>query len=193
VRQIGKGRFTTAWRAVEVSLSHLVYLVVDQEHDSSKQLLSQCRGEHIPHLRCLGDIGERVLYETTYYQPLTAQIKGAWAQYKLLREAYDCAMRMFHDRRNRREPLQEQVRQANQVFSDQVADATYISDSLKDSVESMMTWVDNWPGYLIEIAKRNLAVDCQGRLILLDPCFDADALQKTQQAHLRRARFAVAR
>lgn len=186
VEKIGKGRYTTAWRN-----SHYVYLQT-HENDSSKELLSRLPDNpHLPKVECLGIFDGNSpyrLFREPLYQPLTAKHRKAWELFKLVKTARDEAERESrHARAWTRSDPGTDAMELNQLFEDKIVDATYIPEPLKDAVRKLTYACANYGAYCIEITKKNCAVDADGNLILLDPCFDLaevrEAMEKRMKAH----------
>jgi hypothetical protein len=169
VEKLGSGRFTTAWQVVGPKVKgqyDKVYLQV-KKRDNSKEIMAHMQGNiHIPTLERVDFIGDDTLYVTQYYHPLKAQHKEAWKQYKILKnliekEWYSCVTRGAN-----------RIYKTNEGFACAAACNSDLPTTLQNAIYELSDWCNAYEGYLIEIAVRNLAVDDNGTLILLDPCFN---------------------
>jgi hypothetical protein len=183
VERIGRGRYTTAWKN-----SHYVYLQT-HEKDSSKDLLSHLPdNKHLPKVERLGDFGRNSpfrLYREPLYMPLTAKCGDAWSQFKELKRMREEAERNCRTRNGFGRFAD--AAELNYEFDTLVQDATYLSDEIKRAVTDLTYAAGNYGEYMIEITKKNCAVDSEGNLVLLDPVFDwrevYESRQKAMQKH----------
>lgn len=183
VRRLGKGRYTEAWKAPD----NVVYLKV-KDGEYSKEILANLTASkqnntfHIP--QCVHvsneDVGFR-WYKMPLYFPLTASNKRAWSDFKALSKM-------------REEAGQIQMREMsknfmafdiNNEFNDLVQ-ASDLSPSIKEAVDLLVNEAVNYGEYLIEITKKNCAVDDCGNLILLDPLFDWDEVKRANKIRQRK-------
>jgi hypothetical protein len=178
VERLGQGRYTEAWKAH----GDIVYLRV-KEGEYSKEILEVLtrteRNIHIPKCSRVGnDTGAFTWYKMPLYFPLAASSKRAWSDFKALRkmreDAYDI---------NR---MRQMASDVNARFDDAVQEST-LSPSIKEAVALIVNEACNYGEYLIEITKKNCAVDRSGNLILLDPLFDWDEV-KSANRKLRESR-----
>lgn len=180
VEKLGKGRYTMAWRSV--SNPAVVYLQVS-DRDNSKELLSHLDGVHIPKLEQCGQFtAEETLYRTQFYEPLTASNRPAWNLFKVLQRYAEQALREAQPKYNER----LNVQRVNEDFASLVEEDDALPQSIRDDVRALVNWACSYGEYLIEISKRNLAVDGE-TLILLDPVFDYAEVERANQEAKRRA------
>lgn len=183
VEQIGKGRFCTAYRAI-ADQSIVYLLVAESQGDYSKEILSHCSpSPYLPQIEQLGEIGDRRLYQTRYYHPLKAKHRTAWQQFRLLQSAAETARKetiqhlMQHWWMRGHECMQRTI---------ELLEDTIPAD-LSSTLEHLATWAGDYAqSYTFEFAARNLAVDDDGHLILLDPIFDMETIGKQRIASARR-------
>jgi len=183
VEQLGRGRYTIAWRSV--ANPSAVYLQV-RDVDKSKELLSRLEGPHIPKLEYCGQFeAEETLYLTQFYAPLTAKNKAAWNVYKVLSRYAEQAYRQNQPQSyGRQEPLN--VQRVNEDFASMVEEDDELPQSIREDVRALVSWSCSYGDYMVEIAKRNLAVDGE-TLILLDPVFDQAEVARTNREAAKRA------
>jgi hypothetical protein len=174
VERIGKGRFTTAYRANECT----VYLVVNKDAgDYSKHILSNCDGPYIPELERVGHTkAGHTVWRTRYYQRLRADHKAAWAEYKRLKNVwlplhwsagheYGRGLRIMDGTIDKLDP----------------------DHPLTKALQQIRDECTNYGlSYTFEFAPRNLGVDTAGHLILLDPIFDLETIQRGIVARRKR-------
>lgn len=189
VERIGKGAFCTAYRLCESQqtsreAAERVYLVVKDE-DASKEILSGCESPHIPQLERVGSIGDAYLWQTRYYSPLTASSREAWKTFKMLAACNEDARRKFYAVRGNHWGAE-----ANRATVE-LAKAEGIETPLLEALHLLTEQAAQYgESYTFEFARRNLAVDREGRLILLDPLFDLEAIsRRNDAARKRRERY----
>jgi hypothetical protein len=183
VAQLGRGRYTIAWQ--DVCDPSIVYLQVNDK-DKSKELLSRLEGPHIPKLEHCGVFdAEETLYRTQFYTPLTAKNRAAWELFKVLKGYAETAFRQNQPQGfGRQEPLN--IQRVNEDFASMVEESDELPQSIRDDVRGLVHWAGSYGDYVIEIAKRNLAVDGE-TLILLDPVFDHADIKQTHREAVARA------
>jgi len=187
VEQIGKGRFSEAWK----NGTH-VYVITRERSwgvDYSKRVLTELETEnpHIPKVELIGELDSdrSDVFRMPLYKPLTAKEKEAWKQFKelarLREQAWDNAFRTgqrfnAYNAVNMCEDFASLVEES-EAFPEELKEAVRM---LADACRERSTWV-------MEIAKRNLCVDEEGRLILLDCMFDLEVLE-SQRGEARKRR-----
>ena len=185
VQKLGRGRYTTAWRSIADPTT--VYLQV-REGENSKELLSRLAAKHIPVLERVGTLGDCDLYKSRYYSKLTAKSGEAWRHFRALQKHIQQAHIEQQATRSRLSGDAERARQTNDRFQFFVEEDETLPDSLREAIVSIVTWAASYTGYLIEICAKNLAVDSDGALILLDPIFDlTEVLGASDRARRERA------
>lgn len=188
VERIGRGRYTTAWRN-----SHNVYLQVKEIEDSKEILASlatEPRNQHIPDCKFLAWADNNSpyrWYRMPLYQPLTAKSGKAWEDFKLIKSLRDETnnerVKGMWSRGGRGDM---DATEFNALFNDKVQDATYLSDALKEAIQQLVDEACNYGQYMIEITKKNCAVDNAGNLILLDPLFDYAEVKAARDRQMKR-------
>lgn len=190
VEQIGKGRFVAAFRSVDCPST--VYLLVNQsDGDYSKEILGQLQDRpYIPRLKHLGDL-ERSgrfgrsdsveVYETVFYRRLNASFKDAWRAYKQMRDAREAAFTAkFYNRDNRASYFNGAA-----IMDDTLDRLAALPDFPADLLATLRDIADEasnyGASYTFEFIPRNLAVDADGGLILLDPVFDMETVAKSRR------------
>ena len=197
VQQIGRGRFTTAYRPVTDLPHDLVYLFVREEHgDYSKRILEEAaKGEppevrdYLPVLEHLGarevvngyprtSTGELAVFRTRFYLPLTAKHVRAWREFKALVAARDEAWREQINWQDRR------WMQNGHAVMDRTIDLLdkrgEVPPALIEALRAIRDAAGNYgASYVFEFAKRNIGIrGAGGNLILLDPVFDIETVQR---------------
>lgn len=189
VERIGKGRYTEAFKH-----GNFVYLRV-REPEYSKEILANItkrdtgRRDHNPHIpNCEfleSESGPYKWYQMPLYYPLTAKCKKAWAQFKFLKkakeDAYDAMTSSLHGSQH------AMANDINQEMDNLVKNSD-MTPSLKSAIELLVNEAANYGEYLIEITKKNCAVDSAQNLILLDPLFDWDEVKTAIEK--QRSRYA---
>ena len=171
---LGRGQFTTAYVADD-----LVYLVVpDDCGDFSKDILESCEPmPHLPTCEKFGMTETGTVWREHLYAPLTRANKQAWADFKTLQKARDEAWAQAQGRNF-------SVHNGHVVMQTTV---DLLPDGpLKNALDELRSAAANYgSSYCFEFAKRNLAVDKDGRLILLDCTFDLETVHKLRTKHRR--------
>lgn len=179
---LGKGKFVTAWRKPGTDL---VYLV---GYDVTKECIAlwgqDKENGHIPVLKCAGYCNnntEAQVYETRYYAPLKAANKTAWAEYKALKEllkkadttilnkngGFSYSIRSFSYSIYGYDVCQELVNLA--------AIDSRVSPLTVSALQTMLDAATNaGASIMMEFAPRNLGVNKNGQLVLLDVFFDSN-------------------
>jgi len=176
VERIGSGRYTTAWRN-----NHFVYLQT-HEDDRSKEILLRIDGEHlhIPRVERL-EWDERnkkyEWYREPLYKPLTAKSGDAWKQFKILHKYYNGA----YSEAMKRDSYRWDAYTFNGVLREDMENDDQLPQSLRDAVIALIDEAGDYGQYMVEITKKNSAVDDDGRLILLDPLFNLQELRDERQ------------
>lgn len=188
-KQIGKGRFTTAFYSPRTEKVYL-FLKDGEDGDASKEILSHLHStnKHIPQTEFFDTTPDGRIYTQPLYRPLTAANQVAWKQFKQLQKAYEeIAIKFNRDMsvftRNSREWLYR-CNETMQTLIDLVEDS-----DLREALETLLYATQNYGGsWMFEFAKRNLAVDEKGNLILLDAIFNREILlRQTENKKIRRS------
>lgn len=177
---LGKGMFCTAYRRVDNG--RVIVFSIDGEH--SKELLSMCgKMPHIPDVsRIDGSADDQYAYEMPYYEPLTTKSKVAWKQYKALEVARQEAYKKYVT-------LSRPLYLCGYDLNYHVTQIADIPDDLRDAIKEIADWGCNYgEEYVFEFAKRNMCVDEDDRLVLLDPIFNSKLVHQIMEAKRRKAR-----
>ena len=62
-------------------------------------------------------------------------------------------------------------------------DAVYLSDTIKEAIGQLIDECANFGPYILEVTKKNCAVDDAGHLILLDAVFDLSEVRAQWRKH----------
>ncbi len=164
---LGKGSFSTCFK-----VDSLVYSFVrtDKDHvDYSKEAISQWAEEnpHIPEFKNVGDFKNGEVYTSPLYNELTKKNKQAWSQYKLIASLANKNLR-YNKKGYNLFINREFIDSLKDVISDEIFNALHI---LNDAMSNYGDF------YMMEFPKRNLKVNDEGNLILLDVFFNPKALK----------------
>lgn len=183
---IGKGAFWEAFR-----VKNWVYLVERPNHhgtDYAKEIMlwapkwSGVR-KHLPVIEHVGELEdfERQVYRMKYYEPLTAAHKVAWTQFKALQSAANQAYSTdWVERKNMRSDA------INRLILNNAK--PFITPALYRALEAIYDASLNYGDHFaFEFATRNLKVDAKGNLILVDPIFDQEIINKTHAQRVAKA------
>lgn len=182
VQQLGKGRFCTAYQSL--NRADLVWLVVQQHHgDYSKEILIEAGMEsnrYIPQLEHVGDMGEATVYQTRFYHKLTAVSKGAWREYRILQRAREAVWRTVPTGPCKGLDVMDAIIKAVECA---------VSGELLEALAQIRDSCTNYgQSYTFEFAPRNLAVNDDGGLILLDPVFNLETIERDRITAERKRR-----
>jgi len=195
MKRIGKGMFARAYR--DRSDPSKVWLFVD-DRAHEKEILWMLRDEaednpHLPKIERMGFTEDETVYRMPFYHKLTkARAPEAWREYMEIKRCLD-----------------EQVSHGRNLF--QGYERTYaavqclkdgptpswpsslvtarVSELTLEALESLRdTAADYGSNYWMEISPRNLAVDDDGNLVLLDILFDAKLVRNIRQQEAKKAR-----
>lgn len=194
---LGRGHSTLAFRlAGDGPVILYVYF-----GDFCKEILTGLQGAHDeggvwhegrnPHLPEIEQIGvfdapryadDIRVYRAKWYAPLTAAHKEAWALRNELQRVRDEAYSEIITR-------PEAACYEGVTVNYAVQTRARVPDSLRGALEQLTNEAANYgAGYMFDgFKKGNQGVDEEGRLILLDPLFDAEAVYREHLARLRRA------
>ena len=175
--EIGHGAFSFAYRTED---GKTVFVVV-KKGSWDKEILATAheddpKNPHIPAVQFVDalDDGRRVYRMPFYESPIRTARKQAWAHFRAMRDAHEAEVHAT-DFFMMRDPYQGHCVMSGVVdrLRGKVPAALLRAlEAIKDaSTDYGSTW---W----FEFAARNLATDAKGRLVLLDPIYDKDFLQK---------------
>lgn len=176
---LGAGRFTNAFLH-----GRDVYLFTHYG-DYSKEILWQCnerpRNPHIPVMERIDVLDgpkyadwDIYVYRSRYYEmPLSANTGRAWQDYKALRLVREKAHWLEPDKRV---IDTDRCRNINYYVSDNAKITAKALEALKELADGCANYGDN---YLFDdFRARNLGTDERGRLVFVDPVFNAEIVNK---------------
>jgi len=169
--KIGKGAFSTAYRNEDVVRVVVKWRKGRKQMDYAKQALAffAGTGKHIPQIERLDFGDDWEVYELPFYQRLTKDFATAWKQFQTLRKLWQKNQVCFQQSRYARiEKFLEMVKESNLPAS--------LVEDLESIIIAFSTFGED--AFLLEFSARNLAVDSDGNLILLDIGFNPAALEK---------------
>jgi hypothetical protein len=153
---------------VDNTVYAFVKLASYYETDYSKEAIAEfASGINLPDIVRLGESenGDFTLYSMPYYNPLTKESGQAWKEFQQLKRIWSGTSKSYDESGydyNLR--IIEQARQSG------------LDAGLIESLESINDACTNYGlDYRFEFAQRNLKVDGNNRLILLDVIFNARA------------------
>lgn len=158
---IGKGQFSTCYR-----IDDKVYSFT--KNDPSKELVNLfCDNNiHLPALHLFESHDDYIqVYEMPFYNKLTKDSEPAWSQYKALKSLWEGIPVPW-------KAPQDWHKDKVQKFQNLV-NASDLPSSLKDAIDQLCSNSYNYDRILFEFSPRNLGLDDQGNLVLLDVIFQA--------------------
>lgn len=163
---LGKGTFAQAYQADKD-----VYVLVKDCFMKESIALFADKIPHVPDIEHLGNLDSGVqVYKMPFYEKLRKTHAEAWSHYR--------AIMVVRDEMNRERPrgLQEDLRDTVERLKGRVPDA--LVRALETIIEASL----NYGETMLDLGPRNLAVDSDGRLILLDILFQPEVLKQKQRA-----------
>jgi hypothetical protein len=200
LKQIGKGHFAVAYQRLDM-LDEVVVVTKDDTYD--KNILAEAHADdpdnpHIPAVVMRGHTDEKSIYTIPWYKaPLRkGDSAKAWAQYTAIKKCLTSAWDTTRKRRGRE--TDGRLTFEGHAVADltvECARAAKVSARLCNALESIQGTMANYgASYVFEFVPRNLATDAKGNLVLLDPMFDMEVVQKNREAAQReRERVAAMR
>jgi len=193
LERLGKGQFHTCYVDRTKGQVYAVTIDRDGSEDHSKEILSHPQlgvdpNPHIPPVEYLGSIGggDRRVYRMPLYQPLRAQHKLAWEQFRALVAARETAWKMTVKELHGKMRLSDWGFTVN-THTCTLMDSPAVSGDLRDALWDIRDAASNYgQSYCMEFSKRNCMVDGNGRLILLDVLFNLEAVEAIQKKKERR-------
>lgn len=194
--QIGKGHSTTAYQGDD----QWVYLITKHDaRDQAKDVLVDINqfaedrefSKHYPYIEAVGFISkgneDDYVYRMPYYRRVTASDKIAWHSAQILSKLLDEAWVYAN--------YQARIQYRDLGFTDlsakaydcreklaELVDTTRIPETLKEAVKFMAERLSDYEeGWCFEFPKRNLSVDEEGNLVLLDVIFNIIELDKLRK------------
>lgn len=166
---LGKGKFNTCWLVNDIVYCFVKHNYNNHATDYSKEGISRWADSdniHIPQLKKMGEseCGKYMIYTMPRYQKLTAQSGNAWQQYKKLNRIWINNFTV--------NPLTGYERNNNIINTLR----GNIDESIINALQSINDALANYGDYYyFEFPKRNLMVNSNGTLILLDVIFNSHA------------------
>ena len=178
---IGKGAFAKCYR-VNNTVYSFVKVSEYELTDYSKEAVAEwASGAHVPDIKKLGYSEDEnyLVYSMPYYQPLTAKCGKAWKQAKKLISIYNSMSSA--DAKTSCD--------FNQEFIESVRNVANLENGLSEIIEdleSLSYACSNYGSdYEMEFTKRNLKIDENGALILLDVMYNHTAITRMLQNRIR--------
>lgn len=196
---LGAGMFHTCYLDTTTKRVYSVTKDRDIEGavDYSKEILSHPQlgcdpSPHIPTVEYVGDLegSDRRVYRMPVYQKLRAKInQDAWFYLKRLEQARKDAWDAIYQKW----VASRQLRITDiGVFVNQrvleLMDVPGVPESLKEALNSLYEAAQNYgTSYVFEFSPRNVMVDENGTLILLDVLFNLEATEAIRAAQAKKA------
>lgn len=195
---LGRGRYTVAFRLAGDG----PVILYSYFGDMCKEILASLQGAHEedevwyedrnPHLPAIEHIGtfsaprvanDVLVYRAKWYEPLTAAHQEAWAQRNELHRAREEAYAEII-----REPYM--ARYEGVTVNYQVATRARVPGRLKAALMALSNGAVNYgAGYMFDgFKKGNQGVDEEGRLVLLDPLYNAEEVYEERLALMSKHR-----
>jgi hypothetical protein len=188
---LGKGRFSICWTRDDEVLSFT--------NDPQKEAIylfctGENRGPHLPDLERIAhdDVRDVDVYKMPRYKALSAKDSEAWRDYKILKEAHNPSWQEHVSKCYGRDGDQRDLtaRAYDSIEATLERVRGEVSDSLFEALESLARAVScygaNWT---FEFAPRNLCVNSEGGLLLLDCAFDVEEIARQREAKMRNVRY----
>ena len=177
-RLLGKGTFVTCYEVEGIVYSYVrIHNKGYDFTDMSKEAIATCADSdnpHVPSIDYLGNVknDSESLYRMPLYYNLSKENSHAWSQAQILIKMFNKNIGMING---------ESAYDYNMRFIELVRGK--IDSAILDGIESIVTACTNYGlDYKLEFSKRNLKVDADGNLILLDIVFNMRANQAIIQA-----------
>jgi hypothetical protein len=156
VEKLGQGMFTKAYKVLSE-----VYLLTC---DPMKEIYTIITGTHLPVTEKIGYQGEKEVYRSVLYQPLTKEHTAAWGHFRELK-------RLLGDSRGT---------YVRYVEEDKI-ESLSIPNQMKHDLINLFNWALNYDyNSFFEVSPRNLKVDSDGNLILLDVVVSLTTLRQVR-------------
>lgn len=209
LKLIGKGHFTKAYQRLDM-LDEVVVVTKDDTYD--KTILAEAHADdpknpHLPHVVRRGNARDYAVYTVPWYKaPLRkADSPKAWADYTAIKKCLEAGWKAvraksatYYEKHDPGIPGLVGPRMVGRVrypsFTHEGYSIAYgtwecasadprISRPLVNALESIMQTMANYgSSYVFEFSPRNLATDPAGHLVLLDPIFDMEAIERDRAA-----------
>lgn len=170
---IGKGQFCTCYHADGIVYSYLKKSDSPDGIDYSKIAVAEWTEDniHIPEFKIYGETESHYILTSPLYDNLSPAYTRAWNQFKILQREYDIFL--YANYKNYKFGYD-----LNRAFLNSLTGIVGLSDSIIDGLNSINDACTNYGNfYRFEFAKRNMKVNQDGTLILLDCIFNSHALK----------------
>lgn len=188
---IGRGRFTTAFRA-----KRSVYLYTFHD-DFSKSILAHTfrqygTNPHLPEIERIGRMkwkGQQCnVYKARYYKPITTETGLTRANREIintLQELHEAACTEFKG-----DIVKTYQSSEFNQFITQGDGSMRLPYAIRAALEALAEVALDWGDHYIfdSFKLRNLALDGKGQLIMIDPLFDFDKIMQDHRVRSRRER-----
>jgi hypothetical protein len=197
IKQIGKGAFTTAYVTVEAPTPR-VFLVASAEV-VDKELLASAHDEapQNPHLPRVEKFGYTTDDQTVYVMPLyraplrKADSPEGWRDFSILKKCREQAWSEVSKSARGLGAMTHRGYDVNEATL-ACAEASGVRPAVLEALRALVDTASNYgASQVFEFAARNLATDADGNLVLLDPLFDMERLERQRAAAMRQRRAAA--
>lgn len=182
VKKLGAGSFATAYVTTEAT-PPVVY-VFTPEDVFDKELLAMARdaepqNPHLPKVEKVGETRDQFIYAMPLYRtPLRkADSPSGWKDYTILKTCREDAYEHWDPR--------HRVGKRGYRINEDTYDCAEAAGASPSTLEALRILVDTAANYsdeyVFEFSPRNLTTDDAGNLVLLDPLFDREKLQRERR------------
>jgi hypothetical protein len=200
VKQIGKGSFTTAYvevdaptpgnraQTAESRAQPRVFLVASDEV-VDKELLAAAHDEapRNPHLPRVEKFGYTSDDQTVYVMPLyraplrKADSPEGWRDFSILKKCREQAWSEVSKSARGLGAMTHRGYDVNEATL-ACAEASGVRPAVLEALRALVDTASNYgASQVFEFAARNLATDAEGNLVLLDPLFDMERLERQRR------------
>ena len=167
-RFLGAGEFAKCFLYDNFVYSFVKY--GNRESDYSKEAISLYTDENNPHIPEFEKLDSPsdfyMIFKSPYYKELTTENKEAWKIAKELKRIWQNTQYSIH----------KNGWNTNEDIINRLKESAIIPDSIIEAIESINVACSNYGlDYYLEFPKRNLKVNDNGELILLDCIFNSKA------------------
>jgi DNA repair protein RadC len=187
VKQIGKGAFTTAYVEVDAPTPRVFLVASDEVVD--KELLAAAHDEapQNPHLPRVEKFGYTSDDQTVYVMPLyraplrKADSPEGWRDFSLLKKCREQAWSEVSKSARGLGAMTHRGYDVNEATL-ACAEASGVRPAVLEALRALVDTASNYgASQVFEFAARNLATDAEGNLVLLDPLFDMERLERQRR------------
>jgi hypothetical protein len=187
VKQIGKGSFTTAYVTTEAPTPRVFLVASDEVVD--KEILASAHdaaptNPHLPRVEKFGyTTGDQTIYVMPLYRaPLRkADSPEGWRDFSILKKCREQAWSEVSKSARGLGAMTHRGYDVNEATL-ACAEASGVRPAVLEALRALVDTASNYgASQVFEFAARNLATDADGNLVLLDPLFDMERLERQRR------------